>query len=101
MTRAPQPVADLTDQLHARGGAPELGEVTFHLGIGCESEIAREIAVTLLDLREHRLPRGGQRLVEQLLEAIRDSRQRGVARRRAAALPRVAHAPHSRRSSSC
>ena len=73
-----QAIAHLADQLYPCRGAPQLREMPFELGEVRHGEIAREIAVPLLDLRHDRFPVAAQRLVEQLLEPVRDSGQRRV-----------------------
>ena len=73
-----QAIADFADQVDALGAAAQLGEVTIELGVDVDAEIAREVEVAPLDLVHHRLPFAGQRLREQLLEAVGDAGQRRV-----------------------
>ena len=71
-----QPVALLADEVDALGAAPELVEMSFEFRVEVDAKIAREIEVAPFDLVHHRFPFPGERLGQQLLEAIGDARQR-------------------------
>ncbi len=73
-----QTVAHLADQVNAGGHLAQLGEVVLELRADRDREVAREVAVTALDLRHHRFPVAGEGLREQLLEAIGDAGERRV-----------------------
>ena len=74
----PQPVADLSDQVDARGHLAQLDEMPFEVGPDRDTEVAGQVGVTPLDLLHHRLPFAGQRLREQLLEPVGDAGERRV-----------------------
>ena len=73
-----QAIADLADQVDAFGAAAQIGEMAVEFGVDVDTEIAREVEVTSLDLVHDRFPLAGQRFREQLLEAVRDAGQRGM-----------------------
>ena len=85
-----QSVADLADQVDAFGAAAQVGEMTLEFGVDVDAQVAREIEVPTLDLVHDRLPLAGQRLRQQLLEAVGDARQRGVHDDRVQAFDRAA-----------
>ena len=73
-----KPVTHLADELDARRGAAQVGEMTFEIRVGRQAEITREVVVTSLDLFHDGFPVPVERPCEQLLEAVGDAGQRGV-----------------------
>ncbi len=73
-----QTLAHLADQRDAGGDLSQTFELLFELRAGNHTEVAREIAMALLDLLHDRLPLVAKREAEQLFESIGDARQGGM-----------------------
>ena len=71
MTRARKPFAHFTDERDAGRDLAQALELFFEVGAGDDAEIAREVAMTLLDLVHDRLPLVAQR---ETRAAARDDR---------------------------
>ena len=70
-----QAFAHLADERDAGGDLSQALELFFEIRAGDDAEIAREVAMALLDLIHDRLPLAAEREPEQLLETIGDARQ--------------------------
>ena len=73
-----QPLADFADQRDAGGDLSQALELLFQIRAGDDAEVARQVAMALLDLLHDRLPLVAEREAEELLEPIGDARQGGM-----------------------
>ena len=68
-----QPLTDFADQRDAGSDLSQTLELLFELRAGNDAEVAREVAMALLDLLHDRLPLVAERETEELLEPVGDA----------------------------
>ena len=73
-----QALADFADQRDAGRDLSQALELLFELRAGNDAEVAREVAMALLDLVHDRLPLVAEGQAEQLLESVGDAGQCGM-----------------------